>query len=77
LQIDTSEGNNVWINVQGYTSDDLSLSAVVTPLEAGKYFYFRYRAKNAHGWGEFSPITQVLLANRPDIILIVTTTNVG
>jgi hypothetical protein len=79
LQIDLAGGGNgPWTNVQGYTSDSLDLQGtVVIPNSQGNYYYFRYRAKNAHGWGEFSPIMWVLLANRPDTILDVQTTNVG
>lgn len=40
-------------------------------------YYFRYRALNVHGWGQFSPISFVLLANRPDTLAGATTTNVG
>ena len=49
----------------------------MVPLTEGKLYYFRYRAKNAHGWGDFSPISWVLLANRPDQLAPVTTTSVG
>jgi len=67
LQIDeTGGGSGPWINVQGFSSNDLSLQATVLPLTAGNYYYFRFRALNAHGWGEFSPISYVLLANVPD-----------
>lgn len=52
--------------MQGFSSNDLSLQATVLPLTAGNYYYFRYRALNSHGWGEFSPISYVLLANVPD-----------
>jgi hypothetical protein len=78
LQIDTENGGNgPWINVQGYTSDDLSTEATIVPLTEGLMYYFQYRAVNAHGWGKFSPISLVLLANRPDTLAGVTTTNVG
>lgn len=75
--MDKNGGNDDWINIQGYISNDLSLTAVITPLDPGLQYDFRYRAKNAHGWGEYSPISSVLLANRPDTITVVTTTHVG
>lgn len=32
----------------------------------GLYYRVRYRAKNAIGWGEFSEVTYILSARRPD-----------
>ena len=67
VQIDLAGGGSgPWTNAQGYTSDDTSLEAIISPLTEGQNYYFRYRAKNAHGWGEFSPISYVLMANKPD-----------
>jgi len=53
------------------------LQATILPLTAGNYYYFRYRALNAHGWGEYSPISFVLLANVPDKLEPAVVTNVG
>lgn len=77
LQIDETGGGSGWINVQGFSSNDISLQATILPLAAGNYYYFRYRALNAHGWGEFSPISFVLLANVPDKLLPADVTNEG
>jgi hypothetical protein len=77
LQIDIGEGNGDWVDHKGFVSDDLSLTAVITPLTPGQEYWFRYRARNSHGWGEFSPISSVLLANRPDSIPNVLTVNEG
>ena len=78
LQIDTQgAGAGPWINVQGYASDSLEMTGTVLPLTEGQLYYFRYRAKNVHGWGDYSPISWVLLANRPDTLDPVTTTSVG
>jgi hypothetical protein len=60
-------GSGPWTtNPQGYESDDASLVAVLQPLTEGQLFYFKYRAKNAHGWGPYSPIVAVWMANKPD-----------
>jgi len=74
LQIDlTGGGSGPWLDAK----DSLDLTAELSPLIAGKYYFFRYRARNAHGWGDFSPISFVLLANKPDRLLSVQTINNG
>lgn len=74
LQIDlTGGGSGPWLDAK----DSLDLTAELSPLIAGHYYFFRYRARNAHGWGDFSPISFVLLANKPDRLLPVQTINNG
>ena len=71
-------GSGPWTtNPQGSESDDASLIAVLQPLAEGQLFYFKYRAKNAHGWGPYSPIMAVRMANKPDQLAPATVTNVG
>jgi hypothetical protein len=63
LQIDISGGGSgPWLDAK----DSLDLSSELSPLNPGQYYFFRYRARNVHGWSDFSQISYVLMANIPD-----------
>ena len=62
LQVDDGAGN--FTNVQGLQKDSLALSARINATK-GVTYAFRYRAKNVYGWGDFSPLTFVLAADKP------------
>ena len=42
--------------------NQLSLSVIAGGLESGKAYSFRYRARNVHGWSEYSP-EELIVAN--------------
>ena len=50
-------GTGPWTDVAGDPTDSLSLEHTIGALLSGKMYYFRYRARNVHGWSEeFSPV---------------------
>lgn len=78
LQIDESGGGTgPWTNVQGYDSDFLETTVILSPLVEGKYYFFRYRVRNVHGWSDYSARNFILLANKPDQLLQASTVNNG
>jgi hypothetical protein len=55
LQYDDASEGKTWTNLTGHLSDEIELNFGVNwSIEIGKIYLFRYRAKNVHGWGEFS-----------------------
>ena len=51
-------GTGPWLEVAGETSNSLLTQLTLPGLTAGLPYYFRYRAKNVHGWSpDYSPIT--------------------
>lgn len=60
LQIDSIGGGSstsvTWTEVAGETTDSLDLEQEIYGLTPGSLYYFRYRAKNAHGFGDYSPV---------------------
>lgn len=70
LQIDSNGGGSgPWTDVSGQDgSYQLNLSQIISGLEGGRTYYFRYAAKNAHGWGPYSNVSYILMANKPDKI---------
>ncbi len=53
--------------LKGYTTDSLSLTYTKsTGIYAGLEYRVRYRAKNAIGWSDYSDITYILAARKPD-----------
>jgi hypothetical protein len=62
IQVD--DGSSNFIDIQGYSSDSLLLSAAVA-VEQGVIYGFRYRAKNIYGWSQFSPTAFILAASPP------------
>jgi hypothetical protein len=73
----TGGGSGPWVNVQGFDQDYLDTSVIISPLTEGNYYFFRYRVRNVHGWSEFSPISYILMANKPDQLAPVQTINNG
>jgi len=66
LQMDsTGGGSGPFVDIKGFTTDDLSTEVIINNQVKGKIYFFRYRAKNAHGWGAFSPVNFVRMANKP------------
>jgi hypothetical protein len=67
LQYDDSSDGNIWTDLTGILSDEVVLSFGVTDsISKGQIYKFRYRAKNAHGWGPFSDELSLIGARRTD-----------
>lgn len=84
LELDASGGGNgPWTEVAaGGSADPLALERIVGGLTPGKLYFFRYRARNVHGWSgalpeHYSPVKPILLATVPSATTAVTTTNQG
>ena len=45
-----------------YTLNSLMITS---NIGSGRTYRFQYRAKNIHGWGDFSPISYILAATVP------------
>ena len=53
----------------GSAADSLALTyTVTTSIEIGESYLFQYRAKNIHGWSEWSPSLTLIAASVPDKI---------
>lgn len=53
--------------IQGFKTNSMLLKATKSlGIYPGLYYRVRYRVKNAIGWSEFSDITYILSARRPD-----------
>jgi hypothetical protein len=71
-------GTGPWTEVAGGTTDSLDLEHVVSALTPGELYFFRYRARNQHGWSEgYSPVQSILLATVPSAPPAARTTNSG
>jgi hypothetical protein len=78
LQMDsTGGGSGPFIDIKGFSADDLSTEVIIDNQTKGKIYFFRYRAKNAHGWGDFSAVNFVRMANKPSKIAPAITSNVN
>lgn len=52
LQYDDSSDGVTWTDLIGISTDEIAISFGVTEsIAKGEVYKFRYRAKNAHGWG--------------------------
>ena len=59
-------GMGPFTEVAGFTAPSLLVDLTVAALTPGQMYYFRYRAKNIHGWSPgYSPIRAILLATVP------------
>lgn len=57
-----------FLSVNGFASDSrLTVFTVDTNVLKGRQHRFKYRAKNAVGWGPFSEEAAILAARTPDI----------
>lgn len=67
LQYDDSSAGATWTDLSGLLIDDLRLAwGVTNSIQKGHSYLFRYRAKNAHGWGPFSQTLSLIAARRTD-----------
>ena len=52
--------------VVGFTELNTLNSILITSnVGSGKTYRFRYRAKNIHGWGDYSEVSYILAATVP------------
>jgi hypothetical protein len=66
IEIDNGMGG-AFTEIQGFSTNSMSLTATKSlGIYSGLYYRVRYRVKNAIGWGDFSDITYILSARRPD-----------
>jgi hypothetical protein len=57
LQWDMGTGGATWYNLIGYDTSNLATTfQSVNKLQAGNWYRFKIRARNAFGWGAFSSI---------------------
>ena len=64
LEIDRL-GTATFESVAGCETASLLLSHTVTSLTTGNSYGFRYKARNAYGWGEYSEAATLLVATEP------------
>lgn len=69
LELQMDDGiSGYFQSVNGFSSDSrLTVFTVDTDVLKGRQHRFKYRAKNAVGWGPFSEEAAVLAARAPDI----------
>jgi len=65
LRWDKGLGTNNWYSLIGENPDALSNSFTVSGLVTGRTYRFKYRARNAHGFGEFSDEVAIIAAIKP------------
>jgi titin len=63
-----SSGSGDWVVLGGESPESLTTTYTVTGLTNGNSYNVRYRAKNVHGWGEYSSSTSILVAEVPQKI---------
>jgi hypothetical protein len=65
LVMDDGKSGN-FVSVQGFTQNNLKTEATITEgVIKGREHRFKYRARNAIGWGEYSDVSAVLAATVP------------
>lgn len=78
LAIDNSgTGSGSYSEVVGESSDSLATTIEITGLTSGQDYALKYRAKNIHGWGDYSAFVVITLAEKPGIPTSVQTANNG
>jgi len=66
LQWDEGSLGVSWADLAGFsTASTASTFTVTTGITSGSDYQFRVRAKNIHGWGEFSSILTIQAAGTP------------
>jgi len=68
LQYDDSSNGAIWTDLIGHTTNNLSPlnHGVTDSIAKGETYKFRYRARNAHGWGPYSDELLLIAARRTD-----------
>jgi hypothetical protein len=79
LEMDQAGGGaGPWTEIAGSTTDSLELQHVISSLTPGVQYFFRYKARNQHGWSTgYSPVLATYVATAPDTTTPATLTNSG
>jgi hypothetical protein len=64
LEIDFDLSSN-FLSLIGESVNQLGLTYIESNLIQSKIYAFRYRAKNAYGWSQYSPVSYLLVAEEP------------
>jgi len=63
----------VWSTLKGGNAfgdetfpDDMEIEYLLSDVEPGTFYQFKVRAKNIHGWGEWSEFVSIRAADAPD-----------
>lgn len=76
IQYDDASTGAIWTDLIGFASDSLALTVTVTSsIDVGSIYRFRYRGKNAFGFGEWSDPLLLYASRVPTQIATVTITN--
>ena len=65
LQVMAALTTGLWEDLVGHEVDTLLTSFTHTNLTKGETYFFRYRVRNAAGWGSYSPSTTAVAADAP------------
>lgn len=69
LAMDDGQSNN-YVSLVGFDSDNLQKTFTVREgVVKGREHRFKYRVKNAVGWGPYSDVSSILAATTPDAAL--------
>jgi hypothetical protein len=72
--LEWDQGNGIWAELTGLTTDSLSLTySVVQGVVPGNKYLLRVRARNSIGWGPYSEPLEIKAATWPEIPTAVTT----
>jgi hypothetical protein len=80
IEYDAASAGASWTELQGYSSNSLSLSVVKPGLPAATVFQVRYRARNAFGWSaSYSEVAAIATVASPGAVPApsITATKVG
>lgn len=77
IEFDDGTSGAVWTELQGYSSNSLSLSVVRTGLTIGTAYQVRYRARNLYGWSSaYSDVATIWTVTEPGQVAAATVTAV-
>lgn len=74
IEFDDQTNGVDWYELQGFTTQTLSLSYLKTGLVTNKNYQFRYKARNIFGWSNWSPVGIIRTITVPSKPAVPTTT---
>lgn len=78
LQWDAGSNKVDWHNLIGFSTNSLSTSFTVSSgIAPGSCYFFRVRAKNIYGYGDFSDAQEIKASGTPSQMTSPTVTNEG
>lgn len=72
--LEWDQGTSTWVSLIGETVYSTANQFQISSLTTGDSYKFRYRVFNAHGWSDYSPETQIIVASAPDQITVLSVT---